>query len=377
MGELRTGAVSAAGAVGREVHVVVPEGVDDPTRPSGGNIYDRRACSALGELGWVVREHEVAGGWPWPDAAAHAGLAATLRAVPDGALVLVDGLVASAAPDELAAAAGRLGVVVLVHLPLGVEGDERTREVERSALSCAVAVVATSEWTRGWLVETYRLPPQQVQVARPGVDTADLAVGTPAAGRLLCVAAVTPVKGHDLLVAALAQVADLAWDCTCVGALDLDPEFVARVRGAAEAGGIGDRVRFTGPLTGSDLHRAYAGADLLVLGSRAESFGMVAAEALARGLPVVAPSVGGLPEALGRGADGTLPGLLVAPEDPRALGAALRGWLTGGPERDRLRAAARARRTSLPTWADTGQALSRALVVDNGEPARDGVRRST
>jgi glycosyltransferase involved in cell wall biosynthesis len=232
------------------------------------------------------------------------------------------------------------------------------------ALSCAVAVVATSEWTRGWLLESYGLAPERVHVARPGVDAADLAAGTPAGGRLLCVAAVTPVKGHDRLVTALAGIADLSWDCTCVGALDLDPSFVDRVRGQAESGGIADRVRFTGPLVGSDLDQAYASADLLVLGSRAESFGMVATEALARGLPVVAPSVGGLSEALGRGADGTVPGLLVPAEDPPALGAALRGWLTGGPLRERLRAAALDRRTSLPTWADTGQALSRALGVD-------------
>jgi glycosyltransferase involved in cell wall biosynthesis len=355
--------VSAAGAVPREVHVVVPAGVDDPRRPSGGNVYDRRVCAALGEMGWPVQEHPVAGPWPAPDAAALGGLAATLRAVPDGGLVLVDGLVASAAPEELAAAAGRLRLVVLVHLPLGVGGDERTRSAERAALSCAVAVVATSGWTREWLVETYQLAPDRVHVARPGAHAAEVAPGTPAGGRLLCVAAVTPVKGHDLLVAALAGIADLPWECACVGALDLDPGFADRVRALAAAGGIADRVGFTGPLGGADLDLAYAAADLLVLGSRAESYGMVATEALARGLPVVAPSVGGLPEALGRGTDGTVPGLLVAPEDPQALGAALRAWLTGVPLRERLRAAALDRRTSLPTWADTGQALSRALTM--------------
>jgi glycosyltransferase involved in cell wall biosynthesis len=355
-------------AVTREVHVVVPEGVDDPRRPSGGNVYDRRACAALGEIGWAVREHAVAGSWPAADAAAHDGLALTLGTVPDGALVLVDGLVASAAPGELAAAAGRLRLVVLVHLPLGVGGDERTRAAERAALSCAVAVVATSGWTCGWLVETYGLAPESVHVARPGVDAAELAPGTPAGGRLLCVGAVTPVKGHDVLVAALAQVADLPWECDCVGAVDLDPGFVDRVQGLAAAVGIADRVRFTGPRTGTDLDRAYARADLVVLGSRAESFGMVATEALARGLAVVAPSVGGLPEALGRGTDGTVPGLLVAPEDPEALGAALRGWLTGVPLRERLRAAALDRRTSLPTWADTGQALARALTAAAARP---------
>ena len=84
---------------------------------------------------------------------------------------------------------------------------------------------------------------------------------------------------------------------------------------------------FLGPRTGADLDRSYAAADLMVLASRAETYGMVVTEALARGLPVVAAEVGGLTEALGHGADGIRPGLLVAPNDPGALGAALRAWL--------------------------------------------------
>ena len=77
---------------------------------------------------------------------------------------------------------------------------------------------------------------------------------------------------------------------------------------AALDSGLGDRVRFAGPRTGADLERSYAAADVLVLASRAETYGMVVTEALARGLPVVAAEVGGLTEALGHGADGMRPG---------------------------------------------------------------------
>ena len=155
-----------------------------------------------------------------------------------------------------------------------------------------------------------------MHVVPPGVDAAEVAAGTPSGGRLLCVGAVTPLKGQDLLLDALATVDDPAWRCVCVGALDLDVEFVARLRRLAEDRGLGDRVCFTGPLTDDELDRAYAEADVLVLASRAETYGMVVTEALARGLPVIAREVGGVPEALGHAADGSRPGLLVPPGRP-------------------------------------------------------------
>ena len=102
-----------------QVHVVVPEGIDDPMRPSGGNAYDRRICRGLAALGWTVHEHPVPGTWPRPGAIGHAALARAVREIPDGAVVLLDGLVASAAPDALVPQARRLRQVVLVHMPLG------------------------------------------------------------------------------------------------------------------------------------------------------------------------------------------------------------------------------------------------------------------
>jgi len=337
-----------------EVHVVVPDGIDDPRRPSGGNVYDRRTCRGLVALGWSVHEHTVPGRWPSPDAPAQATVAAVLAQIPSGSMVLVDSLVASAVPEVLEPEARRLRIVVLLHMP-----RDEPREV--AALSAVSAIVATSEWTRRWLNDNYALPAIPVYVVPPGVDAAAVAAGTPSGGRLLCVGAVTPVKGHDLLLHALAVVDDAAWRCVCVGALDLDPEFVARVRRLAEDSGLGDRVCFTGPLTDGALERAYADADALVLASRAETYGMVVTEALARGLPVIAGEVGGVPEALGRAADGSRPGLLVPPGDPQALGQALSCWLGNRKERERLRVAARSRRERLPDWAQTSREMSAVL----------------
>jgi glycosyltransferase involved in cell wall biosynthesis len=200
-----------------------------------------------------------------------------------------------------------------------------------------------------------------VHIAEPAVDAADLATGTTAGGALLCVAAVTFDKGHDVLLDALSRTSDLCWRCVCVGSVERDPGFVEVLRRRALDGGLGDRVCFTGPLTGADLDRGYAAADLMVLASRAETYGMVVTEALARGLPVLATEVGGLPEALGRGVDGIRPGLLVPPDAPAALGAAVRAWLEDAELRERLRRAAHERRDSLSRWSTTAQAVAGVL----------------
>ena len=328
------------------VHLVVPDGIDDPARPSGGNAYDRHLRDGLRSLGWTVHERAVPGFWSRPDAASFAALYDVLDEIPDGAVVLVDGLIASTAPEVLVPRTRRLRLVVLVHMPLG-------DDAERAVLTAAASVITTSEWSRRRLMELYALP--RVHVAVPGVDPAPLASGSDSGETLLCVAAVTPGKGHDVLLDALATLTDLSWVCVCVGSLDRDPEFVEQLRRRD------GRVTFAGAETGADLDRRYEEADLLVLASRGETYGMVVTEALARGVPVVAAEVGGVTEALGHGANGTPPGLLVPPDDPAALAAALRAWLSDPELRERLRRAARERRESLPDWASTTAAVADVL----------------
>ena len=223
-------------------------------------------------------------------------------------------------------------------------------------------MVTTSAWSRRRLRELYGLAADRVHVAEPGVEAAGLAGGTAAGGALLCVAAVTSEKGHDVLLDALGTMTELSWRCECVGRLDIDPAFVDAMRRRSLDGGLGERVRFSGPMSGDELDRSYAAADLMVLASRAETYGMVVSEALARGLPVVATDVGGVPEALGDGGDGIRPGLLVAPEDAAALSAALRSWLGDAELRGRLRLAASERRERLPDWTDTTSVIAGVLA---------------
>jgi glycosyltransferase involved in cell wall biosynthesis len=348
------------------VHAVLPDGIDDPAQPSGGNVYDRHVCRGLVSLGWSVHEHAVRGFWGRPDAASFAALDGVVQRIPDDAVVLLDGLVASTAPEVLVPQARRLRLVVLVHMPLGHRpGDDdadtaRTRE--RAVLSAAAAVVTTSAWTRRRLVELYQLPDDRLYVAEPAVDASELATGTAGGGALLCVAAVTYDKGHDVLLDALATIVDLSWDCVCVGRLDRDPAFVECLRRRVLDRGLNHRVHFPGPRTGADLDRSYAAADLMVLASRAETYGMVVTEALARGVPVIAAEDGGVTEALGHGAGQTRPGLLVSPDDSAALGEALGTWLGDAELRERLRQTARERRGSLPKWPATASRIAGVLA---------------
>jgi glycosyltransferase involved in cell wall biosynthesis len=359
LGQLRTAAV-------RTVHFVAPDGIDDPARASGGNTYDRKLCRALASTGWSVREHPVPGFWSPPDGASLAALAEAVRRIPNRAVVLFDGLVASTAPDVLVPQGRRLRLVVLVHMPLGHRPPEdHTRTIrmrERAMLSAAAAVITTSVWSRRRLIELYRLPGDRIHVAEPGVDPAERAAGTATGEALLSVAAVIPDKGHDVLLEGLASATDLSWHCVCVGSLDRDPAFVDALRRYALNHGLAARVSFPGVATGTSLHRAYHAADVMVLASRAETYGMAVTEALARGLPVITTNVGGVAEALGHGTDEVRPGLLIPPDDPEALADALRSWLGDAELRAWLRKAARDRRRSLRGWSTTTSTIVNVLV---------------
>lgn len=339
---------------------VLPGTVDDPAAPSGGNRYDRIVLNLLtaGDGPDVPARdvHEIAlpGAWPSPAAPARDALARALADIPDRADVLLDGLVACGVPEILKPHRHRLRMAVLVHLPLsdetGLSPDEAAglRDRERATLHMATKVIATSRAAARRITDMHEIP--GVVAVEPGVSASGLALPGKSGDRLLCVAAVTPRKGQDLLVTALEEhLADLRWTCTFAGAL-IEP--------------VGHRtrnIRFVGPLQGTALDAAYGKADLLVLPSRAETYGMVVTEALARGLPVIATDVGGVSEAIGTAPGGERPGLLVPPEDVEALAGALRTWLTDPGERERLRKAARDRRGTLPTWHETARRLSEVL----------------
>ena len=344
------------------VHVIVPDGFDDPGRPSGGNVYDQRVCAGLAESGWDVLVETVA-----------AGLARVVAAIPDDETVLIDGLIASPAAAQLLPHAGRIQLTVLLHMPLAAaldtHHDASAERSEQAVLRAAAGVIVTSEWTRRQVLTRYGIPAHRVHVARPGADRV-AAPARPVRGQLLCVGVLGPHKGQDLLVEALAGLADQDWTCVLAGSPDRDPDFTRRLRARITRLGYDRRIRLSGVLAGAALSHAYSTADLLVAPSRSETYGMTVTEALARGVPVLAAAVGGLPEALGHTADGTRPGRLVPPGDPAALAAALGDWLGDEDCRHRLRTAARRRQPTLRGWEQTTQEIANALTRKKEQAVR-------
>jgi glycosyltransferase involved in cell wall biosynthesis len=355
----------------RELHAVLPASVDDPTTPSGGNRYDRRVLRGLGDLGWRVHAHLVEGTWPRPDGPALAALDRTLAALPDGAVVLVDGLVGCGVPEVVVPAAGRLRLAVLVHLPLADETGLDPGEVadldrrEREVLAAAAAVVVTSRWAAD------RMSGTPVHVVEPGVDRAPVARGGDGS-ELLCVASVTRRKAQDVLVEALAGLADRPVRCVLAGPRP-DPAFAAELTERVDRAGLAGKVVLAGPLAGADLDAAYAAADLAVLVSWAETYGMAVTEALARAIPVVVSDAGPLPDTLGHAPDGSRPGVVVPAGRPAPLAAALRRWLDEPAYRADLRRSAASRRCILSGWEDTARGLHD--VLDPLRPTSVGAPR--
>ncbi len=339
----------------------------DLATPTGGYRYDRRMISGLRALGWHVEHRALGGDFPSPGAASRRAARALIASIPEGETVVVDGLALGVLPEIAEQEHQRLRLIGLVHHPLCMEGGldaERATELEASearALRGTRGVLVTSA-TTAESVSRLGVAHERIRVVVPGTDPAPPAEGS-GGGRLhlLCVATLTRRKGHDLLLRALARLADWPWRLTCVGCTERDQEWTAALYGLRDRLGLRERVRFTGALAEADLERCYVGADLFVLPSRFEGYGMACAEALARGLPIVATTGGALAE--------TLPGdaaLLVPPDCPAALTAALRRLFEHPDLRRRLADRARAAGQGLPTWEQSARVFAAAITELSG-----------
>jgi glycosyltransferase involved in cell wall biosynthesis len=334
----------------------------DLATQTGGYVYDRRVLQALSGLGWETRVHALDGSFPRPTGAALAQTRGLLASLPERRPVLIDGLAMGAMPELVAAESRRLRLVALVHHPLAEEpglSKAAARDLRRSearALAAAQGVVVTSRFTAG-LVAALGVPGARIEVVEPGTDPAPLGSGSGSpAPHLLCVATLTRRKGHDLLFDALARLKDRDWRLACAGALDRCPQTVADLRDQLGRLGLGERVELAGEVGAERLARLYGSADLFVLATRFEGYGMALAEALARGLPVLSTRAGAVPETVPAGA-----GVLVAPEDVDALAGSLRRLLDEPALLRRLADGARSARARLPTWSVAGVRMDAAL----------------
>ncbi|HYH77029.1 MAG TPA: glycosyltransferase family 4 protein [Arthrobacter sp.] len=345
---------------------------------SGGNVYNAKLAGGLKGLDVNVEMQAVDGSWPDSTAQERRRLGSLLggwepqAVVTPGSVTIVDGLVACGVPDEIeyAAAAGQR-VCVLLHMPSLSHADG-----EKRALRAAAGVICTSSWAADAVRERYGIT--STRVALPGTDPAPVAAGSNPP-HIIAVAALLPNKDQLLTVAALARLQDLAWTVSLVGADDADPGYAELVRTAVASQGMDQRVRLTGQLAGQALEHEWSRADLSLLVSRAETFGLVVTESLAHGIPVIVREGTGAVEALGLAAEsnaqpgtkanalpgtalsGTaLPGTAIelpAPDTshPAMLATTIRRWLSEPGLRSSWRDAALAARERLPGWDSTAR----------------------
>lgn len=337
---------------------------------TGGYGYDRRLLTELRTLGLQVEHIVLDSSFPFPDAEALEHADGVFAALPDRALVLVDGLAFGAMAHCANRHARRLRLIALCHHPLALESglhateQQAFHESERAALQCARAVIVTSANTARTLTELFAIPATKITVAQPGTDRADFAACAGEPPVLLCVATLTRRKAHDVLIDALAAVIDLPWQARFVGGEEFDPQWGAMLRHQIATTGLGARISLLGSV--EDLSQEYLNADLFVLPSRYEGYGMVFAEALAHGLPIVAARTGAVAEVVPATA-----GRLVPAEDAQALAQSLRTLLTDRKLYEQLRAGAQTAARELSTWQDTANAVYACIETITQETERD------
>ena len=339
----------------------------DPAQRTGGYLYDARIVHELRRLGWRVEVHGLSGRFPDADTTARDALQRTLAALPVGRRVVIDGLALGGLPEVAIEHSGRLALVALVHHPLADESglDPVLRRCllasERAALAAVRLAITTSAFTARRLLD-FGMRTERIRWVEPGVAPLSLAAADGEPPRLLCVGSLTPRKGQDVLVRALARVRELPWQCTLIGSRTRHPAYASAVAELVRATGLEDRIQLAGECDDTALHQAYAAADLFVLPSHHEGYGMVVAEALAAGLPVLSTTGGALAATLPAGA-----GVAVPPGDVDALAGALVDLLGDRSRRLQLRDGARRARTRLRAWPQAGEAFAAALasLADN------------
>lgn len=335
----------------------------DLATPTGGYAYDRRIIAELEGLGWNIDVIDLGDGFPRPDAAKRAAAEKLLARTPQGCPIVIDGLAFGVLPDVAAVLHERNPLIALVHHPLALESgltradSEKFRASEHAALKFARRVIVTSASTASLLAADYDVSADRITVARPGSDPVIPAVGSrDGIVRLLAVGSIVKRKGYDILIAALATLTDLPWRLTIAGDKDRDHATVNETENDITRYKLSDRVALLGAVATDRLAELYRAADIFVLASRFEGYGMAYAEALTYGLPIIGTKAGAVPDTLPRGA-----AILVEPDDVPALARALRRLIANKNERQRFSGAARAAAARLPTWRDSAARFAGAI----------------
>ena len=343
----------------RPVAFVIP---GDLALPTGGYGYDRQVLARAAARGCDMRHVAIPGGYPFPDDTVLAASAAAIAQTPPDALLLIDGLAYGAMPVDFIRSFNR-PIVELCHHPLALEPGvdaavtARLATSERAAMALAAAVIVTGRHTAGIVARDFDVAPEKISVALPGTEPAPRARGsggpTP---RLIAVGSVIPRKAYDVLVTALSHLRHLPWTLEIAGALTHAPDTVIQVQNLIQELQLENRIHLLGPLAPDELDAAFDRADLFVMSSLFEGYGMVIAEAMARGLPIVATTGGAAADTLDDRA-----GLKVPPNSIQALAEAIQDMLSTDGKRKTFSDGSWLAGQSLPTWDLTLDTILDAL----------------
>jgi glycosyltransferase involved in cell wall biosynthesis len=336
----------------------------DLATPTGGYAYDRRIIAELGARGWQVQTIDLGEGFPHPSPTQRSRALARLEEQAPAVPIVIDGLAYGVLPEVGAALHASHRLVALVHHPLAFEtgltpaAAAALHASERSALAHAHRVIATSAATARLLVAEFGVAEKRLTVAQPGTDRAVPARRERASGpvSLLAVGSVVPRKGYDVLVAALAHLRDLPWRLVIAGDRERSADTTRLIDAEIARLDLADRISFAGVVASERMGTLYQAADVFVLASHFEGYGMAYAEAIAHGLPVVGSKAGAVPDTVPACA-----GVLLMPGDVDALAATLRRLVENSEERERLAAGARAAAATLPTWSGSAKLFAQAL----------------
>jgi glycosyltransferase involved in cell wall biosynthesis len=224
-------------------------------------------------------------------------------------------------------------------------------ENEATALQHVDHIIVPSPHTATILTRDFGANPAKITIALPGFQRPVLAPVPRDPPLILSVGLLAQRKGHDVLIAALAEIQDLPWQAEIVGKAH-DPKLANALKTQIEGLNLSDRIRLMGELSESALVERYNAASVFALATRYEGYGMVLSEAMQYGLPVVSCAVGAVPDTVGKA------GLLVPADDPVAFGTALRRLLTDQEISAQLGFASRAHAVRLPTWEDTARVFA-------------------
>jgi len=341
------------------IYFVVPGDLNSRT---GGYIYDKRIIEGLRSLGQDVEVVTLGGNFPFPSAREKESAEQVFKNLTDEAVCVADGLAFGALPEMAERHGDRLVFIALVHHPLAMEtgltetDKQRFFDSERRALRMAQGVITTSAHTADD-VQPYGVTKERLSVCTPGVDAAPQAIGSQTESvNLLCVATLTPRKGHNILINSLAMLRNNPWQLTCVGNMDRSPSTTKLIRDLICELDLEGRVYLTGECDEAELSGHYHRSDLFVLASHYEGYGMALAEALVRGIPVIATAAGAIQNTVPQKA-----GVLVPPKDQAAFTAALSSYFENSTMRRSLVAGAQASRESFPTWGEAAATFLNAL----------------